>query len=235
MMNKLKYTIEPITIKNLDSVNQDCWDNRDVQLKIIASQEILGFGAWIDSVCVGSLHCYKIVLPEWDDSLFPAYGKNRLEDWPLGWPLLAAKAKNITFNGPVWGHSCFHVGRLVNTHHSDPQYLGQGIGKALLAASIDWAKKHEYSAIIAIGGSKIVPEYNVVMGCLPWTTYANSGFRVAAFEEDGIKAPWWTLPQMNWDSPTIRNQIEEALHNKENLENICARLMVLHLSALTKS
>ena len=28
---------------------------------------------------------------------------------------------------------------------------------------------------------------------------------------------------------------EEALHNKENLENICARLMVLHLSALTKS
>ena len=228
-MNELKYTVKPITIENLDSVNQDCWENRDVQLKILGLQEILGFGAWIDSVCVGSLHCYKVDLPEWDDSLFPAYGRNRLEDWPLGWPLLAAKAKGIVFNGPVWGHSCFHVGRLLNTHYSDPQYLGHGIGKALLTASIDWAKKHEYCAIIAIGGSKIVPEYNMVMGCLPWTTYSNSGFHAAALEEDGMKAPWWTKGGVNWDSPDIKKQVEEALRNKDNLENVCARLMVLNL------
>ena len=218
--------ISPITKENIDSVNQDCWEDRGTQLKIFESQEILGFGAWMDSACVGSLHCYKINLPEWDDSLFPEYGRKRPEDWPLGWPLLAVREKGLKFDGDVWGHSCFHVGRLVNTHNSDPRYLGQGIGKALLTASINWAKSHKYSAIIAIGGSKTVPEYNMVMGCLPWTTYANGGFRVEAIEEDGLNAPWWTK---DWDNPNIKKQVEAALREKNSIENVCARLMVLHL------
>lgn len=225
-MAELKYTIAPITPENYESVNGDCWESRKIQQKLFETQEILGFGAWEGPACVGSLHCYKVTLPEWDDSVFPEYGRRRLEDWPLGWPLKAAKAKQLSFRGPVWGHACFHVGRLINTHHSERAYMGQGIGRALLAASIAWARKHEYAAIIAIGGSKIVPEYNVVMGCLPWTTYANSGFHVAALEEDGLKAPWWTEA---WDDATVKGQVEEALQNKDNLEKICARLMVLDL------
>jgi len=228
-MTELKYAIEPITVDNYESVNSDCWENKEIQQKLFETQGILGFGAWSDSVCVASLHCYKVSLPQWDDSLFPEYGRRRLEDWPLGWPLKASKEKQLCFRGPVWGHSCFHVGRLVNTHYTDPQYSGHGIGKALLTASIDWAKKHDYSAIIAIGGSKIVSEYNVVMGCLPWTTYVNSGFHVEALEEDAMRAPWWTKGGIHWDSPDIKKQIEEALRNKDNFENVCARLMVLNL------
>ncbi|MCL1858923.1 MAG: GNAT family N-acetyltransferase [Oscillospiraceae bacterium] len=226
-MNELKYIIKPITIENLDSVNQDCWENRDVQLKILELQKILGFGAWIDSVCVGSLHCYKIDLPDWDDALFPEYGRKRLEDWPLGWPLLAAKAKGIIFNGPVWGHACFHVGRLVNTHDSNREYLGKGIGKALLDASVKWAREHQYAGIIAHGGSKSVLEYNVVMGCLPWTSYKRVGFKVCALEEDGAAMPWWTTA---WDNPIIKEQVSQSLGNSDRVKDICARLMVLNLA-----
>jgi len=222
-MTELKYEIKPITAENHETVNGDCWEHKS---ELFETQEILGFGAWNDDGCIGSLHCYKVSIPDWDDSLFPDYGRRQPEYWPLGWPLLAAKEKQLSFSGPVWGHSCFHVGRLINTHHSEPQYLGQGIGKALLAASINWAKSHEYSAIIAIGGSKTVPEYNMVMGCLPYTTYANNGFRVAALEGDGKDAPWWA--QECFDAPTLKAQAEDALQ-KNDIENMCARLMVLDL------
>jgi len=225
-MTELKYEIKPITAENYETVNGDCWDTKEAQQKLFETQGILGFGAWDDEVCIGSLHCYKVYLPDWNDSFFPDYGRRRLEDWPLGWPLKAAKEKQLSFPGPVWGHSCFHVGRLINTHHSELKYLGQGIGKALLAASINWAKSHDYSAIVAIGGSKIVPKYNVVMGCLPYTTYANNSFHAAALEEDGRAAPWWTTDC--FDDPTIKAQVEEALKDN-NIEDMCARLMVLDL------
>lgn len=229
-MSVTNFNVKPITKEDLDSVNQDCWESQEIQIKILASQEILGFGAWIDSVCVGSLHCYKVNLPEWDESLFPAYGRKRLEDWPLGWPLLAAKAKNIIFNGPVWGHACFHVGRLVNTHDSNRDYFGQGIGKALLDASINWAKEHKYAGIIAHGGSKSVLEYNVVMGCLPWTSYEQVGFEVRALEGDGVSMPWWaTATEHSWGDAILKEQITKALTNRDGLLDICARLMVLRI------
>ncbi|MCL1830207.1 MAG: hypothetical protein FWG21_02125 [Oscillospiraceae bacterium] len=223
-MEKIEYTICPITIENLDSVNQDCWQSREAQLTLLKQQEILGFGAWVGSICIGSLHCYRVTLPVWDDTLFPEYGRKKLTDWPLGWPLIAAKEKNLLFQGPVWGHSCFHVGRLLDTHHSTSEYIGKGIGKALLIASINWAKTHEYSAIIAIGGSKTVFEYNPVMGCLPWTSYLNNGFSVKAIEEEGKNPPWWIK---EWDNKIINEQIDDVLAVEDDYNSICARLMVL--------
>ena len=228
-MNELDYIIKPITLSNLEAVNQDCWQSRDAQLKLLSRQEILGFGAFIDGVCVGSLHCYKIESIDIDDSLFPNYARNRLEDWPLGWPLLALKAKGIVFSRPIWGHACFHVGRLVNTHHSDATYISKGIGTALLEASIDWAKEHNYAAVVAHGGSKKVSEYNMIMGCLPYTTYERYGFKVVAIEENGQKAPWWTTVGESWDDEKLQAQLKAAYVDNIDFSDIAARLMVLNI------
>jgi GNAT superfamily N-acetyltransferase len=203
-----------------------CWENRETQLRILEKQEILGHGAWDDDgTCVGSLHCYSVTLPEWDDSDFPGYGRARLEDWPLGWPLLAARDKGLDFPGPIWGQACFHVGILPNTWQANPDYFRRGIGTALLEASVAWARDHDYAGIIAHGGPSIVPAYNLMMGCLPWTSYAKLGFETAAYEEDAEKLPWWVETK----GEEIKAQVDRILAEGRELTDIVARLMVLRL------
>jgi GNAT superfamily N-acetyltransferase len=222
-----EYHVEPIQEHHLDSVASMCWENRDTQLRILGKQGILGFGAWdSQNISVGSLHCYKVALPDWDDTNFPGYGRARLQDWPLGWPLLAARDKALEFDGPVWGHACFHVGILPNSWQADPAYFNKGIGTALLEASVLWARMHKYPGIIAHGGSRIIPAYNTMMGCMPWTSYERLGFETAAIEEDGKKLPWWVETK----GDEISNQVKEALSAGRTLDEIGARLMVLHLN-----
>ena len=185
-------------------------------------------GAWEGDCCVGQLHCYRVTLPKWDDSTFPWYGRDNPVAWPLGWPLLAAAEKGLCFDRPVWGHACFHVGFAdPSAHRADRSYFGRGIGKALCAASVEWAKKHDYAAVIAQGGTKAAPEYNVWMGCLPWTTYAAMGFDCLAQEEGGKRLPWWT--KEGSASPETMAQVEESLRSGKGPEDLCTRLMVLQL------
>jgi hypothetical protein len=225
-MNQNGFSIRPIFADDLDAVADMCWENRETQLRILEKQEILGFGAWDEKgICVGQLHCYKVTLPDWDDSDFPGYGRERLQDWPLGWPLLATREKALEFSGPVWGHACFHVGILPNTWQANPDYFNKGIGTALLKASVAWARKHNYPAIIAHGGSRIITAYNTMMGCLPWTSYAKMGFETKAIEEDAQRLPWWVETK----GDEIKTQVQQALSEGHMLEDIGARLMVLRL------
>lgn len=178
--------IRPIIHGDLDMISGKCWENRDTQLRLLEEQEVLGMGAWHGTTCVGMLHAYSVTLPDWDDRHFPGYGRRRLEDWPLCWPLLAARAKGIRFARPVRGHACFHVGWVgPKADRQDSVYFGRGIGTALAEASIAWARGHGYAAILAHGGPKAAPAYNPWMGCLPWTTYARLGFETVAMEDDG--------------------------------------------------
>ncbi len=217
-------TIRPIYADDLEAVAAMCWENRETQLRILAKQEVLGFGAWDHrNTCVGSLHCYSVTLPDWDDSDFPGYGRARLEDWPLGWPLLAARKKGLEFAGPVWGQACFHVGILPNTWQAQPKYFNKGIGTALLEASVAWARDHAYAGVIAHGGPRTIPAYNVMMGCLPWTSYAKLSFETMAYEEDGERLPWWVETR----GETIKAQVDGATSEGRDLEDIVARLMVL--------
>ena len=226
-MPQINATIRPIRAGDLDAVAGMCWENRETQLRLLDKQEILGFGAWDSAgTCVGSLHCYSVTLPEWDDTDFPGYGRARLEDWPLGWPLLTAKAKDITFPGQVWGQACFHVGILPGTWQADPAYFNQGTGTALLKASVTWARDHKYAGIMAHGGPKIIPGYNVMMGCLPWTSYEKLGFETMAYEEDAERLPWWAETK----GDTIKAQVDRALAEGRDLKDIVARLMVLRLA-----
>ena len=226
-MIQQEYRTKPIIADDLDAVAGMCWENRETQLRILSKQDILGFGAWDENdICVASLHCYKVTIPEWDDGDFPGYGRARLQDWPLGWPLLAVREKALEFTGPVWGHACFHVGILPNTWQANPDYFRKGIGTALLKASVSWARKHNYTAIIAHGGSKIISAYNLMMGCLPWTSYAKMGFETKAIEEDAQRLPWWVETK----GDEINNQVKQALSDGQKLEDIGARLMVLRLT-----
>lgn len=221
------WAIRPIVASDLDDVSGMCWEDRETQMKILEKQGILGFGAWDDEgICVGQLHGYAVSLPGWDESVFPGYARNRLEDWPLGWPLLAVREQGFEFDGTVWGHACFHVGVLPGTWNATSAYFERGMGTALLEASVMWAKDHNYAAIIAHGGPKIVPAYNTMMGCMPWTAYAKLGFETKAFEEDAERLPWWVETK----GDEIKSQVDQALIEGHALEDIVARLMLLHLS-----
>jgi GNAT superfamily N-acetyltransferase len=224
-MTKDEFHIRPIESRDLDYVAGKCWEDRQTQIRLLELQEILGFGAWEGDACVGQLHCYSVTLPQWDDGNFPGYGRERLVSWPLGWPLLAAKEKGLEFDKPVWGHACFHVGLTLDApHDADPKYFGRGIGTAMLQASVKWAREHDYAGIIAHGGTKVAPIYNVGMGCLPWTTYASMGFECVAMEEDGKKLPEWTK---NEDYPKTMAQVREAIAAGRGYDELCARLMLL--------
>jgi GNAT superfamily N-acetyltransferase len=226
-MDQARYSIRPIRVDDLDVVASMCWEDRETQLRLLEKQEILGFGAWDrEGTCVGSLHCYRVTLPDWDDSDFPGYGRSRLEDWPLGWPLLAARDKEIVFDGPVWGQACFHVGILPNTWQANPDYFNRGIGTALLEASVTWARDHDCAGIIGHGGPKVVPAYNLMMGCLPWASFERLGFETMAFEEDAKRLPWWAETK----GETIKAQVDQALAAGQDLKDIVARLMILALT-----
>jgi GNAT superfamily N-acetyltransferase len=226
-MTAPEFVIRPIESADLDRVSGACWESRETQARILDRQGILGMAAWQGSRCVGQLHAYRVTFPQWDDSHFPGYGRTRPVSWPLGWPLLAAREKGLRFDGPVWGHACFHVGFAdPEARCADRTFFGRGIGSVLCEASVQWARDHGYAAVLAQGGTKAAPEYNVWMGCLPWTTYARKGFVCVAQEEDGIQLPWWARGEAK---PEVMQQMQEALAAGTPVDELCARAMVLRL------
>ena len=221
----LEYEVRPITGEALDRVNAKCWENRGAQLKILEQQEILGFGAWDGDDCIAQLHCYRVSLPGFDASLFPGYARNRLESWPLGWPLLAAQAKGVSYDGPVWGLACFHVGLLPRALDADPDYFRRGIGTALMNASVRWAREHNYAAVLAHGGSIALSEYNIWMGSMPWKVYEAAGFESVAIEEGAARLPWWR----DKAHPEFSREIDEALAQGYTPNDLCARCRIKEL------
>ncbi len=69
--------VRPIRREDLDCISGACWQNRETQIRLLEQQRILGMAAWQGDTCVGSLHCYRVSLPDWDDSNFPGYGRKR--------------------------------------------------------------------------------------------------------------------------------------------------------------
>jgi GNAT superfamily N-acetyltransferase len=225
-MEDFNYNLKPITKDDIDDISMKCWDNREHQLKILDFQETLGIAAFdYNGDCVGLLHFYKVTIPNFNNSLFPDYAKKRLEDWPLGWPLIAAKEKGLHFNGPVLGIACFHVGVYKKSYESDIKYFNKGIGKKLLTSAIEFAEKYNYSAVIGIGGSNDIPEYNIQMGCLPFKVYENLGFTAEAFEVKNNDIPWWVE---KWGGK-VKEEYEKAKESGIDNKKLCSRLMVLKL------
>ncbi|MCD4676767.1 MAG: hypothetical protein K8S18_12350, partial [Desulfobacula sp.] len=226
LMNEVKFNIEPIIKKNLENVSMKCWDNREQQLKILDNQGALGLAAFDNKGdCIGLVHFYKITFPNWNNSFFPDYAKKRLEDWPLGWPLLVAKKKELDFSGQVLGIACFHVGVYKRSYEANKTYFNKGIGRNLLASVTKWAKEQKYFAVIGIGGSNVIPEYNNQMGCLPYKEYEKLGFKTEAFEVASNQIPWWVD---QWGGK-VKKQYNDAKEKNIDSKNLCSRLMVLNI------
>jgi len=72
---------------------------------------------------------------------------------------------------------CCHVGQLDETERRAQQYLGRGIGSALLDGFLVWARQREVAAVIA----KATPARRSVMeflGGYPTRVYEERGFEI---------------------------------------------------------
>ncbi len=229
-------TVSPIRAGDMERIPLDCWSEDPGAIRrLFDEQETVGMAAWEGDRCVAELHCYRISPPQWENASFPEWTRDRGHLWPLGWPLQMVRTLDLQFDGPVWAHACFHVGRLRAddgmAHPSDPSYFGRGIGTALCKASIQWARDHGYAAVLALGGPKELFEYACWFGVLPWTTYARQGFDTLAIEEDGERLAPWTQGDA---PPLVTEQIEAALAVGRPVEDLCGRLMLLDLGGVRR-
>ena len=74
---------------------------------------------------------------------------------------------------------CFHVGQLESGSAREPQYFGRGMGTELLDATLEWAGKSGFRAVVAKATPATwpIPQF---MGGMPAGVYASRGFEQAA-------------------------------------------------------
>ena len=78
---------------------------------------------------------------------------------------------------------CFHVGQLEDGNARDPQYFGRRMGTDLLEATLAWARKAGFQAVVAKATPPTwpIPQF---MGGMPAGVYASRGFEQAACYHD---------------------------------------------------
>ena len=213
--------VSPIRREDLDKVLLRCLpDGYRVEM-LFKTQEIIGFGAWDGDECIAQLHCYRLNLPHGSSDLWPAWSRPSYVGGVLD--------GRLGISGPVWCHACFHVGRSIrsfaNSDDPDSRYFGRGIGTALVQASVQWAKRHGYEAVIAPGTPDGLFAFSVLAGGLPWTTYQKLGFMDETFETNDDLPDW-----AKGNAPTeVMKEVEAALAMGRPKREFHSKLMVLRL------
>lgn len=221
-----EFKIRPIRPEDMDRINMRCWPGGgDRRSKLLAKQGTLGMSAWEEDRCVGTLHCYAVELPHWDESVFPEWIPGQMHLWPLGWPLKEARDQDLRFHGPLWGHSCFHVGFLHNRSKPDATYYHRGLGRSMCERSVQWAKDNNYAGVLAQGGPTGLVEFLHWMGVLPWSVYARLGFETIAIEPLDPDLPWWA--QVKKANPETLAAVQKALARGRPARELCSRVMLL--------
>jgi GNAT superfamily N-acetyltransferase len=94
---------------------------------------------------------------------------------PRYWMDFGERAPDVPF--ATVSVCCCHVGQLDETERRAQQYLGRGIGSALLDGFLAWARQREFAAVIAKG----TPAHRSVMeflGGFPTRVYEDRGFEI---------------------------------------------------------
>ena len=152
-------TIRPIEPGELDRVVLRCWPDRDALDRLFDEQGTIGMASWEGDRCVAQLHCYHVPLPDgtnenwtvggnWWDGKEGRQTFTEYQNWGPG-------RLNLPFTGPAWCHSCFHVGRTLESYReeikvgwsarapgTEPGYSGRGIGTALCRESVRCVGEH---------------------------------------------------------------------------------------------
>lgn len=230
-------TVRAIEPPELDRIVLRCWPDREVIDRLFAEQGTIGMAAWEGDKNVAQLHCYRVTAPdgkEWAAAEHGPWGGTMGANWWTGsdrvfdgWGQWGPRKTELGLSGPIWCHACFHVGRTPDDSEANqPRYLGQGIGTALCKASIQWAREHRYVAVVAPGSPDGVPEFTSWYGHLPWTTYAELGFRGHPVPPEEVgQLPGWVTGQVH---EPIASEIKRALESRP-LNEILERVMVLDL------
>jgi GNAT superfamily N-acetyltransferase len=94
---------------------------------------------------------------------------------PLYWIDFAEPAPHVPF--ATVAACCCHVGQLDESERRAQQYLGRGIGSALLDRFLGWAGEQHFEAVIAkaIPGRRSVMEF---LGGFPARVYEDRGFEI---------------------------------------------------------
>ena len=184
--NGVPIIIRPIRREDLGKVLLRCLPTGLAIETLFKTQEVIGMGAWEHDRCIAQLHCYRLIVPGGTADLWPVWSRPAYVGDVLGGRLGLA--------GPVWCHACFHVGRSIErfaqSDDPDRRYFGRGIGTALCRASMRWAQRQDYRAILAPGTPDGLFSFSVWAGGLPWTTYQKLGFSDASLDV-GDDLPDW--------------------------------------------
>ncbi|UCC68602.1 MAG: GNAT family N-acetyltransferase [Armatimonadota bacterium] len=244
--NGTPITVRPIEPEHLDRIVLRCWPDRDTLARLFAEQGTIGMAAWEGDKSVGLLHCYRVTLPDWTTDHWPQWSR-----WcpdPTWWSE-AARSANLALTGPAWCHACCHVGRTLESSQEealpsgwdkgickgiDTRYLGRGIGTALCKASIQWARQHDYAAVVAPAPPNGLFKLLIWSGGLPWTSYAKLGFDIIGYRtevgwttEPGDELPRWAQGD---SPPEVMAEARAALAAGRPAREFRARLMALDLT-----
>ncbi len=245
--------VRPIEPAELDRVVLRCWPDRDALDRLFDEQGTIGMAGWEGDRCVAQLHCYRVPLPDgtnehwtvggnWWDGKEDSQTHTDHQNWGPG-------RLNLPFTGPAWCHSCFHVGRTLESYRkeievgwsphapgTEPGYSGQGIGTALCEESIRWAREGGYVAVLAPGAPDGLFKFAAWAGHLPWTTYAKLGFERVDVPEHGDELPGWArgkrrgLPEYLITPPEVMAEVQGALDAGRPARDFRERLMMLQLT-----
>jgi GNAT superfamily N-acetyltransferase len=226
-------SVRPILREELDRVVLRCWPDRDAIERLFTEQGTIGMAAWEGDKNIAQLHCYRVTLPQGRNQNWPKW--NRWLPEPASWLAAAAKA-SLPMNGPAWCHACCHVGRTLETFQKetrpesrytgiDERYFSRGIATALCQASIQWAREHDYAAMLAPGAPHDLFEFAVWSGHIPWTTYAKLGFEELSVETEGDDLPAWAQGD---SPPEVMAEVRAALAAGRPVQEFRERLMALN-------
>ena len=249
--------VRPIEPAELDRVVLRCWPDRDALDRLFDEQGTIGMAAWEGDRCVAQLHCYRVPLPNGTNESWTVGGN--WWDWKEGVQTFTGdedwrpRSLSFPFTGPAWCHSCFHVGRTLESYREEmelksssmtearrkgrePGYSGRGIGTALCKESIRWARQHDYVAVLAPGSPDGLVEFAAWAGHLPWTTYSKLGFEAVDLPEHGDELPPWArgarrrIPEYLISPPEVMAEVRRALHAGRPARDFREKVMMLQLT-----
>jgi len=166
------FRYRPLEPADLDRVPMSCQGRREeVTLRIaeIGSSAMLAFE--------GARHVGQLQIRPYVSGISSPDGIND----PLYWMDFGSHAPPLPER--TLALFCFHGGQLENGSARDPSYFGRGMGTGLLDATLVWARKSGFQAVVAKATppSWPIPQF---MGGMPARVYASRGFEQAASYRD---------------------------------------------------